>query len=330
MNLLRYCASAVVGLTLVFSGLGRLHAQQAGCTDPQALNYNAAATVNDGSCSYPYTAASLPVFIYRLSTKVHENSGLIYWRNSLWTHNDSGGEAKIYRLDTLKGRVGQTIEISNAKNVDWEDIAQDNDYIYIGDMGNNVGNRTNLCIYKIPKSAIPEHDDAAVMAEIIHFSYADQMSKKPAIYKHNFDCEAMLVYEDNLLLFSKNWNDLKSRVYQLPKTPGNYVVEPLNTLDVDGLITGADLSPDGKTIALCGYKDYEPFLFLIYDFVPDDIFAGNKRRIAINGKFGVQTEGITFFSSNRLLISAEKTAVAPARIYYFYHEIYSGHAVANP
>jgi hypothetical protein len=261
---------------------------------------------------------------------VHETSGLVYWRGSLWTHNDSGGEPEIYCLDTLKGRVRQTISISNAHNYDWEDIAQDDHHIYIGDFGNNVGNRRDQCVYKIEKSAIPESGDVSVEPEIIHFSYGDQKSYEPDAYNHNFDCEALIAFGDKLLLFSKNWANQKSRVYELPKIPGTYVLEPKGVLEVDGLITGADISPDGWQIALCGYKDYEPFLVLIYDFVPGDIFSGNKRRIAFTGMFGTQTEGITYFPGNRLLISAEKTPIAPARIYRFYPQIYTAPSLENP
>ncbi|MEJ7666684.1 MAG: hypothetical protein WKG07_47795 [Hymenobacter sp.] len=33
---------------------------QGGCPDPQATNYDPAATRNDGSCQYPVTGAALP------------------------------------------------------------------------------------------------------------------------------------------------------------------------------------------------------------------------------------------------------------------------------
>ena len=305
-------------------------AQEKGCTDPQALNFDAAATINNGSCIFPVTNSTTSVYIRRLPARVHETSGLIFWRGNLWTHNDSGGESEIYCLDTLKGRVLQTISISNARNYDWEDIAQDGDYIYIGDIGNNVGNRRNQCIYKIAKSAIPLSGDASVEAEIIHFSYGDQKSYESDVYNHDYDCEALIAYGDKLLLFSKNWADQKSRVYESPKTAGTYVLEPKGVLEVDGLITGADISPDGKQIALCGYKNYEPFAVLIYDFLPGDIITGSTRRIGFTGMFGTQTEGITFFTGGKVLISAEKTPIAPARIYRFYPQIYMDSTPTNP
>lgn len=305
-------------------------AQESGCIDPQALNYDAGATINDGSCVFPVTTSTASVYIRRLSSRVHETSGLIFWREHLWTHNDSGGAPEIYSLDTLKGRVRQTISISNARNYDWEDLAQDDRYIYIGDFGNNTGNRRDQCIYKIAKSAIPLTGDVSVEAEIIHLSYGDQKNYEANKYNHDYDCEALIAFGDKLLLFSKNWADQKSRVYESAKTAGTYVLEPLGVLEVDGLITGADISPDGKQIALSGYKNYEPFVVLIYDFQSGDVITGSKRRIAFTGMFGTQTEGITFFNGGKLLISAEITPIAPARIYRFYPQIYMDSSPANP
>ena len=45
----------------------------------------------------------------------------------------------------------RTIKIDNAKNDDWEELAEDDEFIYIGDFGNNNGKRKNLCIYIIRK-----------------------------------------------------------------------------------------------------------------------------------------------------------------------------------
>ena len=41
--------------------------------------------------------------------------------------------------------------MSNIKNTDWEEISQDKDFIYIGDIGNNSGNRDDLKIYRAGK-----------------------------------------------------------------------------------------------------------------------------------------------------------------------------------
>ena len=89
---------------------------------------------------------------YNLPNTVSETSGLLFLKGTLITHNDSGDDANLYELDTLSGSISRTISITNATNVDWEDITQDETYIYIGDFGNNNGNRQDLKVYKILKT----------------------------------------------------------------------------------------------------------------------------------------------------------------------------------
>jgi hypothetical protein len=72
-----------------------------------------------------------------------------FCNNNIITHNDSGGQANLYEINASTGAL-RTVAITNATNVDWE-YAQDASYIYIGDIGNNFGNRTDLKIYKISR-----------------------------------------------------------------------------------------------------------------------------------------------------------------------------------
>src|SRR5690554_1024138 len=72
-----------------------------------------------------------------VATAVNESSGLIYLNEKLITHNDSGNDAQLFEIDSLTGNVTRTVVINNATITDWEDIAYDDDYIFIGDFGNN-------------------------------------------------------------------------------------------------------------------------------------------------------------------------------------------------
>jgi hypothetical protein len=276
-----------------------------GCPDPVANNYNESATVNDGSCTY--TQASVkPKLKYKLKSTVSESSGLLWWNKLIWTHNDSGGEPKLYGLDSSNGNIVRTVTITNAKNIDWEDIAQDGQYIYIGDFGNNAnGNRTNLKIYRVKKTGIKKKD--SLTAGIIHFSYSDQTDFSPAGSNNtNFDCEAMIAYKDSLFLFSKDWKDGKTRLYKLPKVPGTYVAQKTAELNVDGLITGAEIRSDKRVIVLTGYNiTVTPFIYLLYDFSGNNFFDANKRKIQVNESF-TQVEGICALNNNNFYISNEK------------------------
>lgn len=253
------------------------------------------------------------IFLSPLSPIVDENSGLIFWRDKIWTHNDSGGRPGIYAIDTSSGEVIQTIILNNAENIDWEDITQDEEFIYVGDFGNNRGNRTNLVIYKIEKNKIPLKGDAQIEPEgLIQFSYSDQYDFLKRMNKNDFDCEAMASFDDKLILFSKNWKNQKTRVYHLSKEPGTYSVYPHANFDVKGLITGAAFNADQSQLVLIGYVDYESFMWLFWDFKDDDFFGGKKLRIKFPELVFVQTEGICFTRDDEVLFSCEESSEFPS------------------
>jgi len=291
--------------------------QVAGCTDPQGLNYNPEATINDGSCVYPSTSISPAVIVNSLPQPISETSGLIYWNGGLWTQNDSGNPAELYKIDTITGQILQTITITGADNVDWEDLAQDENHIYIGDFGNNLGNRTDLKIYITDKSSYPLTGDGSVSADIINFSYGDQLKFKKKNRSNDFDCESLMAFGDSLYIFTKNWANEQTRLYAMPKNPGTYEILPNDQFNVDGLITGADILEDGSEVVLCGYKNYSPFIWLLFDFEGSGFFNGNKRRINFAGMLGTQTEGVSYTFSRNVYVSAEKTSIAPARLFRF-------------
>ncbi len=252
-------------------------------------------------------------YISPLPPKTKENSGIIFFRDKIWTHNDSGGDPDIYAIDTATGEIIQTITLEGAKNIDWEDIDQDDQHIFIGDFGNNRGNRTDLSIYKVAKKDIPKFGDATIEAyERISFGYADQEITTKKMNRHNYDCEAMISLNENIYLFTKNWGDQKTRVYALPKVSGDYQPEPMAEFEADGLITAAGLSPDGNQLALLGYIDYESFMWLFWDFEGVDFFGGNSLRVNFPDMVFVQTEGICFITENDIIISCEESAEFPS------------------
>lgn len=314
MKSVRFVLYTVLAAIMQFLYINSAYSQISGCTDPQATNYNPDATQNDGSCVYPATSVPLSVVVNALPQAVNETSGLIYWNGGLWTHNDSGNPPELYKLDTLSGQILQTIIVSGVQNIDWEDIAQDETHIYIGDFGNNAGNRTDLKVLKIPKTDIPASGNASVEPETINFSYGDQNSFVSANRNNDFDCESMITYGDSLYLFTKNWVNQQTRLYGLSKIPGNYEIFPNDNLIADGLITGADIQ-DGGEIVLIGYKNYNPFMWLLFDFQGSDFFGGNKRRINFTGVLGIQSEGIGYTFGSNVFISSEKTVVNPAKLF---------------
>ncbi len=293
----------LLAIALCYSSV-YINAQVTGCPDPAANNYNSAATINDGSCTYNNITLK-PKSLYNFSSTLDETSGLAWWKKLVFTFNDSGGEAALYVVNTSTNTIQRKIVISNAKNVDWEDITQDSKYFYIGDMGNNAhGNRKDLKIYRVSKSAINLKD--TITASVINFSYEDQTDFTPQPNNNtDFDCEALIAYKDSLFLFSKNWITNKTRLYKLPKKPGTYTAIKIGELDVQGLITGAEIVAAKRTIVLTGYTSLlQPFIYLLYDFSGNNFFDANKRKIILSESF-TQTEGICAKSSTTFLISNE-------------------------
>jgi hypothetical protein len=286
-----------------------LFSQETGCTDPNALNYDPDALTNDGFCLYDTTFGYPRTFIRKIPYQLRECSGIIYYNGGIWTHNDSGGGAEIYKLDITTGEILQTVHIANARNVDWEDIAQDSLFIYIGDFGNNNGTRNDLCVYQLPKSLIIPKRYSEVNATKISFRYADQEDFTSRPRNHNYDCEALLSNGDSLYLFTKNWQDLNTRLYSLPAQPGDYLLIPQDTYRVNGLITGADRDPETGVITLVGYQDFVSFVSLLFDYPERCFFSGNKRRIDLPDFVFVQTEGVASYSDGNVLISCEESAL---------------------
>jgi hypothetical protein len=265
------------------------YGQIPGCTDPLSKNYNPLATQNDGSCSYSRTRIK-PDFSVQLSPVLKETSSLLFWNSVLWTTNDDR-DTTLYGMDTT-GVIQKKIPLQKIANTDWEEMAQDSLYFYIGDFGNNVsGNRKDLHILRIKKESLAEN---AQKIDTISFSYSDQTDfRKAKSNTTNFDCEAFIVTDDSIYLFTKQWKRKSTTVYALPKTPGNHVAQLKESYNVKGLITGATYVPSKKIIVLSGYsKTVSPFIYLLYNYNKSDFFTANKRKIKIALPFH-QIEGIT-------------------------------------
>lgn len=282
--------------------------QVPGCTDPLAYNYDPSATVNDGSCTYdPYSVS--PSRTIQLSELLAETSGLILWDGYVWTQNDNL-DTTIYGLDPVTAEIKKSYKLEGVVNKDWEEIQQDNEYIYIGDFGNNTGDRTDLCILRINK---PSLKSGASVIDTIWFSYSDQLDFHPKdAQQTDFDCEAFIVLKDSIYLFTKQWISAHTGLYSLPKVPGSYVARKINSYDTQGLITGATYMDSYDLVVLCGYTSLlHPFLWLLYDYIGDNFFSGNKRRITVSLPFH-QVEGITTLDGMNYYVSNEAFYFQPA------------------
>jgi hypothetical protein len=240
-----------------------------------------------------------------------ESSGAIFFNDKLIIHNDSGNENKLYELDTISGLVTRTVTVTNATNVDWEDIAQDNTSIYIGDIGNNSGDRTDLKIYKINKSDYLSSTN--VTAEIINFSYSDQIDFAPNPITE-WDAEALISFDaNNLILFTKNWVNGTTKAYSIPKNSGTFTIDSLTTtLSSGGLITGATYNPSTEKVYSIGYNSVlQPFVWVSENFTNNDVFSGTNTQTLLTSLGFEQAEAITYIEANRYFITSESFNIPP-------------------
>jgi hypothetical protein len=89
--------------------------------------------------------------------RINESSGLApscRIPDLFWTLNDSGGPTTVYALNS-QGQTIAEIDVTNAKNIDWEDLAsgpntEAQPTLFIADIGDNAKARPSIQIYEIP------------------------------------------------------------------------------------------------------------------------------------------------------------------------------------
>lgn len=233
-----------------------------------------------------------------LSKKIDETSGLEIVDGQFITHNDSGGDPKLYYLDK-KGKIVFERTLNGVKNNDWEDITKDDQFIYVANMGNNFDTRKNLSIVKTPI------DPSSSEAELIEFNYPEQVKFTTAYNQSQYDAEALITIDDYLIILTKNKLKKITEIYALPKIAGKYEAKKIGSLNTQSIITGGDYDPDTKLLALTGTLIFNEYYILkIEDF---DLESKKDYKIDIYeipvGK--TQVEAIKIIDSNTFWITSE-------------------------
>lgn len=171
---------------------------------------------------------------------------------TFWTHNDSGDKARIFLVDTL-AQYQMTINISNASNRDWEDVAVARDLkdgqskIYIADIGDNDAKYEYYTIYILPEPIVTENVDVTIdYQQKIVFKYQDGSR----------DAETLMVdpLSGNIYIVSKR--EANVQLYQITypySTTDTVIAKKMITLPFTQIVAG-DISADGKNILLKNYQ----------------------------------------------------------------------------
>jgi hypothetical protein len=246
-------------------------------------------------------------------SKYGGTSGLIYMDGSVWSKND-GSVGAIRAIDTISGGATKQILMhigdgsTYYSGYDTEDMTDDDDYIYVGDFGNNRYSTpaTTFKILRIKKSDILKSGDSYVKAEVISYSYSDQGDNEDSDYGNDpnnnpyfdderIDCEAMIAFKGKIYLFSKNWNNRKTRFYELEATPGTHIAKYRATLDIKGLVTAATINPYTKILNLSVFRDGRGEHVIFYDYTDDNFFDGSSKRLKVQLFKYRRVEAIAYF-----------------------------------
>jgi len=246
------------------------------------------------------------------------------WPGVYWVHNDSGDMARLFAV-TLDGRpvippllaekyqkrVWPGLEVLDARNVDWEDIALRDGMLYIADTGNNGNARRDLGVYVLPEPN-PTEVDRARAIRFIPVRYPDQRRFPGETW--TFDCEALFVADGKLHFLTK---------HRLPGmitgfVPGTklYRLDTESTSETNVLTlvgarpdmmmpTAADLSPDGLRLAVLTYV-----AVWVFERPPGpDWLSGKASRFPLDREKIGTNEAITWADDESLIIANEERQV---------------------
>lgn len=266
---------------------------------------------------------------------IDECSGLVASRRYpglFWANNDSGDSARVFAIKAdgtavtpkkynRKEDAGvpakppkpyEGIAIDLAQNIDWEDIASDGETLYLADTGNNNNARRDLGVYAV-KEPNPTDTERTRPYAWYPVEYPEQKAFPPTEGNLAWDCEAVFCLRDKLYFLTKTRSPQGiplgiSRLYRLDtrwtdKPNALRFIEEKK--DFGGWVTGADVSPDGSTLAvLTHFPRAEVWLFDAK--ASGDKFLSKPLRTLPLGTAAGQCEAIAFENDGKSLLIANE------------------------
>lgn len=226
------------------------------------------------------------------SKMIDESSGLAASRKYpgyLWTHNDSGDEARIFLVHP-DGTLVAEVKYPGIDAVDWEDMAigpceagGESECIYVGDTGDNLKKRDLVAVHKIKEPTLPDgHLTEDISAQESVVLNADEVHQIWFNYPEGpRDVETLMVHPKTaeIYLVEKNTTP-DAPVFRVPgtattpeKPASAEQIGSLYLANLSGLVamvTAGDFSPDGREFMIRTYL--EGFIYCLPEAVASPSF----------------------------------------------------------
>ncbi len=236
--------------------------------------------------------------------ELNELSGIVALDSGLWAHNDSGDEARVFRLDEA-GATQAVVRLEGVEAFDWEDMTGAGPAageLFVGDIGDNEGIRNEVTVLRFAVPEPPPVGEVTIPAgdiQTITLRYPDGPR----------DAETLLVdpATRDIVIVHKRFGGA-SEVYQAPEADwadGEAELERIGIVEVGDTpldaTTAGDVGADGQVVALRTYA-----AVLVFPRDEDQSLAEalvENEPCDAPTRLEVQGEAITFTEEGYLTVS---------------------------
>ena len=254
---------------------------------------------------------------------IDESSGIVASRTTpgmYWTHNDSGDGPFIYALDG-RGHSRGVWRVTGSVAHDWEDIAAGpgptagTNYLYIGDIGDNGGQRSQIIVYRVPEPIITAAGESTGKRNAQSTEEADVLRLRYPDGRH--DSETLLVHPVTGKIYIITKIEFgNAGVYETDPTQspaGVMTLTRVGHLSVPsvfgGMLTGGDISPDGLRVALCDYLQGYEMVLPVGSSEFNQVWKQPLRPMALGQR--EQGEAIAYRLDGKALLATSEGRPAP-------------------
>jgi hypothetical protein len=193
----------------------------------------------------------------------------------VYVQNDSGDSARFFAMDTRTGRTAAVYAVPGARNVDWEDLAVAPDAagqssVWLADIGDNQGTRSEIDVYRIPEPARPAYRGSSTTAPVVATPRSDVWRLRYPDGPHDAESIAVDPMTHRVYIATKSLSGV-SEVFELPERPDparRQLLSQIGTVTFHAhghagpfngygqfTATGAAISTDGRLFVLRTYAD---------------------------------------------------------------------------